>query len=237
MAAVEETSWWFAHRNTIIAAAVARYPWQAPLLDIGGGNGFQTRLLSRFGEGVVLVEPGAAGCLNAVSRGVSPVVRATLESLQLREGTVGAIALFDVLEHLASRDKLLSEAGRVLRRGGRIYVTVPSFRWLWSAEDVRAEHKLRYTAASLREELTGQGYEIEYLTYFFLSLVPAILVLRTLPTILGLRDSDHTTEPEHSAGGPLGRALCAMLRFEAGWISRGGTLPLGSSLLCVARKL
>jgi len=236
MASVEEASYWFAHRNSIIAAAVARYPWEAPLLDIGGGNGFQTRLLSSLGEGTVLVEPGAAGCLNAVVRGISPVIRATLESLRLREGSVGGIALFDVLEHLAARGALLGEAWRILRRGGRLYVTVPSLPGLWSSEDVRAEHKLRYTAASLRKELMRQGYEIELMTYFFLPLVPAIFALRTLPTMLGWRGSDRTTEHEHSAERPLGHALRALLRFEAGWIFSGHTLPLGSSLLCIARK-
>ena len=218
MAAVEETSYWFAHRNSIIAAAVTLYPWQAPLLDIGGGNGFQARLLSSLGEGVVMVEPGAAGCVNAITRSVSPVVRATLESLHLKDGSVGGIALFDVLEHLAPRGALLGEASRIIRRGGRLYITVPSLRWLWSYEDVRAEHKLRYTAASLREELTKQGYEIEYLTYFFLPLVPPIFALRSLPTLLGFHGTDHATGREHSADGFLGRALRSHLRLEVGWL-------------------
>jgi SAM-dependent methyltransferase len=236
LASVEKTSYWFSHRKDVITAAVRRYPWRGPLLDVGGGNGFQARALSAEREGVVLVEPGTAGCRNAVDSGFAPVVHATLESMCLRDGSVGGVALFDVLEHLASRKALLSEVRRILRPEGRIYVTVPSLRWLWSSEDVRAEHKLRYSPSGLREELTAQGYEIEFMTYFFMPLVPAIFLLRTLPTIFGCRGADRTTEREHGSEGILGRALRAALIAEAVWISGGHTLPLGSSLLCVARK-
>mgnify|MGYP007131759322 CR=1 FL=1 len=38
--AVEDTSFWFRHRNRCILEFVHRYRPDGPLLDIGGGNGF-----------------------------------------------------------------------------------------------------------------------------------------------------------------------------------------------------
>ncbi len=233
---LEDISYWFRHRAAIIESAVRRWPWRPPLLDVGGGNGFQAQLLSKLGDGVVLVEPGVRGCENAAARGVVPIVRSTLEALQLREESVGAIALFDVLEHLALRESLLAEARRVLRKGGRLYLTVPALGWLWSAEDVRAEHKLRYTATRLRAELLGQAFEVEHLTYFFLPLVAPILALRTLFSLTGIDKARLGYEREHSGSGIAGKVLRQLLGFEARWLARGHALPFGSSLLCVARK-
>src|SRR5438046_2339206 len=55
-AAIEDTSFWFRHRNRVIAAAVRRFPPLAgPIFDIGGGNGYVSLGLQRAGYSTVLV--------------------------------------------------------------------------------------------------------------------------------------------------------------------------------------
>ena len=57
---IEESSFWFKHRNACIEAAVKCHPPRSggPIFDVGGGNGFVTLGLIRAGFETVLVEPG-----------------------------------------------------------------------------------------------------------------------------------------------------------------------------------
>jgi hypothetical protein len=66
---IEESSFWFSHRNRCIAATVGNFPPQGAIFDIGGGNGLVARGLVEAGFPVVLVEPGEEGARNARQAG------------------------------------------------------------------------------------------------------------------------------------------------------------------------
>src|SRR6476619_953611 len=57
---VEAGSFWFAHRNRCIAAAIAHDPADPalPFADVGGGNGFVAAMIRTLGYRVVLIEAG-----------------------------------------------------------------------------------------------------------------------------------------------------------------------------------
>lgn len=230
---VEETSFWFAHRNAAILAAVRAFPpADGPLLDIGAGNGFVAAALQREGFDVVAIEPNESGAANAVRRGVSHVVRGTLDSARLEEGHAGGAGLFDVVEHIDEDRQFMTSVRRYLQRDGRVYVTVPAFPALWSDEDAYAGHFRRYTVASLRALLRDAGFDVEYATYFFSPLPLPIFLLRALPS----RVRKRRAEPKHAVGGKRTRAVLErMLRFELARIGRGAAIPFGSSCLAVAR--
>lgn len=120
--AVEDASFWFRHRNDCILAAVSGHPppWNGPIFDIGGGNGFVTQGLARAGFEVVLVEPGRAGAENAKRRGVEPVICATLEGAGFAPGTLPALGLFDVLEHISDGVSFLVSIRDLLVPGGKL---------------------------------------------------------------------------------------------------------------------
>ena len=233
--AVEEASFWFAHRNRAIAEAMRAFPpADGPVFDVGAGNGFVAAALQAEGFEVVAVEPNEAGAANAVRRGVSPVVRGTLESAGFRDATAGAIGLFDVVEHIDRDREFMLSLRRYLRPGGRVYLTAPAFPALWSDEDVHAGHFRRYTVASLGALLRGSGFEVEYATYFFSPLPLPIFFLRALPSRLVKRTTP--AEPRHRVGGKRTRAAMErLLRFELARIRRRAAIPFGSSCLAVAR--
>jgi ubiquinone/menaquinone biosynthesis C-methylase UbiE len=237
---VEDTSFWFRHRNRILDAVLDRYPPGGRLWDVGGGNGFQALHFAKKGLRVVLVEPGPVGCRNAERRGVSDIVQSTLESLRLPSDRLDAISLLDVVEHLPEPARLLVECRRVLKPEGRLYLTVPAFGFLWSDEDDYACHQRRYTRATLSRDVREAGFRIEYVTYFFQILVLPILVFRTLPYRLLRRRKDPrgaTMDPtEHAPGRRSEEILAALLSHEPGLIRRGRTLGFGSSLVAVAKR-
>src|ERR1700733_14503853 len=93
---LEESSFWFQHRNEIIYSLTQRFPFQNHFADIGGGNGCQfVFLANRYPEKMFfLIEPGYAGCLNAKHRGLSHIYNMLFQDFAFDEKKIGAIGLF-----------------------------------------------------------------------------------------------------------------------------------------------
>ena len=236
-AAVEDASWWFRHRNRFLLEVMRRHPPAQPFYDVGGGNGIVAAALRDAGIAAVVVEPGEAGARRARARGL-PAIHATLDAAGIGAGSAGAIGLFDVLEHIDHADSFLARAHGLLRAGGRVYLTVPAYRALWSAEDEYAHHYRRYTAASLRRALDRAGFDVELTTYMFALLPLPILLLRAIPYRLG-RAREFTAEAvtrDHGSAGLGSRMLDLVLRMELELYRRLGALPFGGSVVGVAKK-
>lgn len=236
---VEDRSFWFRHRNRCIVSLVRLFPPQGVLLDIGGGNGFVAQGLAEAGFACALLEPGLDGARAARARGVGPVICATLKDAGLAPGSIGAAGLFDVIEHIEDEATALREVWRILEPGGRLFVTVPAYQWLYSADDEAAGHFRRYTAASLRRALEAAGFRVEFATYLFLFLPPVVFALRTLPSRLGLRvaPAADLDPADHAPGGAARFLVDAALAAEYALLRRGVKSPAGGSCLCVAVKI
>jgi len=241
---VEDSSFWFRHRNACILEAVSQYPPAGPLFDIGGGNGFVARAMQDAGLEVVLVEPGAAGIVNARRRGIQQVVHATLEDARFIPGSLPAIGLFDVVEHMEDDHKFLETIRIHLSSHGRIYLTVPAYQGLWSEADVVAGHYRRYSRRVLRELLERVGFEVELATGFFRFLPPAILAMRVIPYRLGWKtpleaqEVDTKMVRQHQVkNGLVGRTLSWIQQREVTGIRERRENKFGASWLVVARKV
>jgi SAM-dependent methyltransferase len=237
-AQVEDESFWFRHRNRVICSVTRRYPPDGAILDVGGGNGYVAMGLQQAGFEVWLLEPGADGAAVARSRGIAHVIRSSFEDAELRDASVPAASMFDVVEHIEDDVGFLRELRRVMKPGGRLYLAVPTYQWLWSHEDVIAHHCRRYTQRSLADVCARAGFEVEYATYFFSFLPPPIFLLRTVPHLLG-RSANRGGEGiarDHAHRGARRRVLDAVLASELRVIERGSSIPFGSSCVLVARR-
>lgn len=234
---IEERSFWFRHRNACITAIARRLPPAGLFADVGGGNGFVSRALADDGHDVALVEPGQAGARNGWHRGVRPVICATLGQAGFEKGTLGGIGLFDVVEHIEHHVDFLADMRAHLRQDGRVYLTVPAFRTLWSAEDVAAGHYRRYSPSRLRRTLAQAGFAVEYLSAMFAWLPLPVFLARSLPTRLGLRsaESEQGAREHLLPRGVAGRVIARALEMERNAIAAGRSLPVGGSLIAVAR--
>lgn len=236
---IEDRSFWFRHRNDCIVSAMKLHPPDGTVLDIGGGNGFVTRRLIDEGFSAVLLEPGPAGAFNAKKkRHIPDVICARLEDCGFSNDSISAAALFDVLEHIEDDRAFLSQVHKCLKPGGKLYLTVPSFKWLWSGSDVCAGHRRRYSSDELADSL-GSLFEVLFITCMFQVLVLPMLLVRVLPYRLGIkRDRELLkTESEHGAdGGSIVRTFQRLLSSEAGRIASGRSIRTGTTCLCIARK-
>lgn len=239
--AVEDNSFWFKHRNNCITSIVKSYPPEnnGTIFDIGGGNGFVSLGLVNAGFDVALVEPGPIGAKHAKQRGLKNVICATTDTAQFKQESLPAVGLFDVIEHIEDDVAFLKSIRNLISEDGRIYVTVPAYNFLWSAEDVSAGHFRRYDLKSINQLLVTTGFEVEFATYIFRFLPFPIFLLRALPFKIGLSKTkkEKNTSRDHAAkGGVISHFLNYMLRSEIKNINRKQPMRFGGSCLVVAKK-
>lgn len=230
---VEDESFWFRHRNHCIVATVRRLPPAGPILDIGAGNGFVTRALQQAGFAAWAMEPGRAGAMAAKRRGIEHVIQSAFRDAGFAANTIPAAALFDVVEHVEDDAATLRDIRMALRPGGRLYLTVPAFQFLFSDADKEARHFRRYTASALARAVMGAGFKIEFGTYFFTPLLGPIFLFRTVPSWIGIsRGGGETAMQDHRGW----RIVEMLLDREARAIAKGQPRAVGASYLLVARK-
>lgn len=235
---VEESSFWFCHRNSCILEVVKGFPPAGLILDIGGGNGFVSQAIERSGYEVALLEPGWEGVRNSRSRGLANVIHSTFEGAGLKNGCLPAAGLFDVLEHIENDFDFLKMVKDSLIPGGLLYLTVPANRFLWSVDDEFAGHHRRYSSATLKRTLRRAGFDVDFFSHIFSILPIPLFLLRVLPQKIGLRRSvDLEIEKKrHDPSLNTFRSLLdGMLAIELACLRRGWTIPFGGSLLLVAR--
>jgi SAM-dependent methyltransferase len=206
--------------------------------DVGAGSGAMAKRLGRFDVDVVSVEPLPEGAREIARMGAEAFC-GTLEGLALPSGSLPAVGMFDVLEHIQDPGDLLDEVARVLFPDGVLVVTVPAYQWLWSAEDEALGHFRRYSTKTLRATLTRTGFSVRSARYCFASLVPAAALLRTLPYHLGRRRTAEETLSRNSGrlnpGARTNGVAEKVLAAEAK-ASRCVPLPFGLSVVAVAQK-
>lgn len=238
---IEDDSFWFRHRNACIAALVKAFPprGSGPIFDIGGGNGFVAKGLMDSGWDVVLVEPGPTGARNAKARGLPHVVCASTQSAGFKHGSMPAIGVFDVVEHIEDDIAFLRHLRDLLEPGGMLYLTVPAYRWAWSDEDAYAGHFRRYTKGSLTTALRAAEFKVRFISGIFSWLLMPVFLLRALPYRLRgarQRPADVAMRSDHTLPALIAPLANAVHRRELKMLSRKKPLSLGSSLICVAQK-
>jgi SAM-dependent methyltransferase len=108
------------------------------LLEIGSGFGVSLAImLKRFGVDAYGIEPASEGfdasngCAREILRAndLDParVIDAVGESIPFPDGSFDIVYSNNVLEHTSEPAKVLSEAARVLKPGGTLFVEVPNY--------------------------------------------------------------------------------------------------------------
>lgn len=232
---VDDHHWWYRGRRRIIRAELDRLalPERARVLDAGCGSGRTLEELVDYGNpvGIELDEDAAQ---LARDRGIAEIVIGRLEQLPWPDHSFDLITCLDVLEHTADDRLTLTELRRVCEPGGVALITVPAYQALWSLHDEANHHYRRYSKRSLRRAALDSGWAVMRISSFNSLLLAPAAVVRLTQRHLGTHNG-YTNDLEL---GPawLNDALEQPLRFEAGWLRRGHTLPAGLSLLAMLRR-
>ncbi len=232
----DERHWWYRGRRAVLRAELDRLgpPPGGRILDAGCGSGRTLDELVAYGS-VAGLDASAAAVERARERGHVDARVGSLEALPWPEGTFGLVTCLDVVEHTDDDRAVLRELLRVTAPGGRLVVTVPAHPALWSSHDVVNQHRRRYTRRTLRAALSGGGWTLERLTAFNSLLLAPAAALRVAERAVG-RGADRGRSDLELTPSRLDGVLAGPMRLEAAWLGRGGSLPVGLSLLAVARR-
>ena len=219
--------WWRAREETIVEVLAGLRPdahWGA-VLDIGCGDGLFFDRLSVLGE-VEGVEPDA-GLVSDDGPWRDRIHVRPFDASFDTGRRYGLIVMLDVLEHLADPVRALRHARSLLAPGGRMVLTVPAFRVLWTRHDEINHHVTRYTRAGLVRQARRAGLEVSEARYFFHWLFPVKLAVRAKERLLGAGDTLPAVPPRW-----INAAAYRLSRLEAAVATPLG-LPFGTSLLAV----
>jgi SAM-dependent methyltransferase len=236
--ALEETHWWYRGMRRIVFALLDQFYARGgslEILDAGCGAGGNLVHLQAYGR-VTGFDYSARAVGYAAARHSDRLARASVTELPYADGSFNLVTSFDVIvcAEVRSDEDALAEFARVLRPGGRLLLRVAALPALRGPHDTIVHGVRRYTAPRLRARLVGAGLEPERLTYANSLLAPAIFAQRQLQNVavrLGRRPASDVGEVAE----PLNGILAGMLGLEARWLEHG-SLPLGVSLIAVARK-
>lgn len=207
------------------------------LLDCGCGTGANLALLAEFGEPFGL-DLTWRGLEFARQSGRRRLARASLTAVPFASASFDVVTSFDVLYCLPDPAEALAiaEMYRVLRPGGALVVNTAALELLRGDHSVLGGEVRRYTRDRLRWALERGGFSIVRITYTNAVLFPLVATVRALQRLRGLGSPDRTRGDFAVPPAPINALLAGALSIEARLLAKGVNMPVGSSLLCLARK-
>ncbi len=203
------------------------------LIDCGCGTGFNLSLLRPYGRAVGF-DVAPRGLLHARAHGCV-VSRGDITRIPFASNTFDVVTSFDVIQCVDEDLAAAREMARVARPGGAVVLTVAALDVL-RGDHAEAWHEVRrYTPGGVRRLMHEAHLEIDRVSFIFGSVFPLMLAVRvgqrvTRPYRRLRGDHDIRVPPA-----PVNRALTGLVSAEAA-LARYVSMPVGSSLLVVARK-
>lgn len=236
----EQSHFWFRGFRQYMRPALARATAgiTAPrILDCGCGTGSNLEMLKPYGDAIGF-DLTRVGPEFAKAHG-HRVAQASISDIPFKSSTFDLVTSFDVFQTLPDvvERSGIAEIARVLKPGGYVLLHVAALEILHGKHSVLSEETRRYTAASLRTLVESAGFRIERLTYDHLSLLPIMLPVRMWHRFTAKDGVVEAGEGEITVPmAPVNALLTALVTAEA-LALRAVDMPLGSSLMCLGRKI
>lgn len=235
----EQQHFWFRGFRAFVRPLVAdalNGSGAARILDCGCGTGANLVMLTEFGRAFGF-DLSWQGLEFAHGYGQPRVAHASITHIPFASASFELVTAFDVLYSLTEvqESSALDEIFRVLRPGGAVIVNVAALNVLRGNHSVFGSEVRRSTRRRLRQILTVHGFDVVRLTYTNFTLFPLMLAVRTAQRMIGLATPEEAGTDIMVPPRPLNAVLASLLNLEARAL-RITNMPVGSSLLCVARK-
>ena len=210
---------------------------QPRLLDAGCGTGTNLPFLNNYGTSFGL-ELNWRGLRFGHQRGLPRLAQGSVTALPFATASFDVVLSFDVLYclHPPSENAAMTEMSRVLRRGGSLIINVAAMEMLKGDHSVLGGEVHRYSRRELGDKLERTGFDVTRITYTNASLFPVIATVRALQRLRGLKRGVDNKGDFYVPPAPINTLLSAALAVESRLIRAGANMPVGSSLLCLARK-
>ena len=239
----EETYWWNLSKREMVfgllksLGCLKEGKKDAIGADIGCGAGYTAKVFeSRYR--MVGVDVSRDALQLCRGRGLKRLCQMETDkfALPFKSDTFDLVLVLDVIEHLDDDTQALMECRRILRNGGRLIVTVPAFRALWSPWDEALGHRRRYTAQELTGAAAKAGLRIDRISYIFFFVFPVAVLVRCFKRAFQ-KDPRRYSSDFIPIPKLLNDLLIRVGRFEQWILTRlQWNLPWGLSLIAVMTK-
>ena len=206
------------------------------ILDCGCGTGSNLEMLRAYGRAVGF-DLTATGARFARAHGQT-VAQASIAAIPFRTSAFDLVTSFDVFQCLPDEIErtAIAEMARVLKPGGWLLLHVAALEILHGKHSVLSEEVRRYTPGRLRAIVERGGFQVDRLTFDHMSLLPLMLPVRMWHRATAAGGQVAAGEAEITVPmAPVNAALTALVSLEA-LALRAVNMPIGSSLMCLARK-
>lgn len=220
--------WWFESRKSIIKSFLKnKLKKKIDILDFGCGVGINLEMLSDFGNVFYYDDNKEAMYLNKNNKKFFQMKAIS----NLKKKKFDLIVALDVIEHINDDSKVVNYLSSLLKKNGKILITVPAYQFLFSLKDEILHHKRRYTKISLNK-IMKKKFHIIKSTYFNFFLSPAI-IFATL--FLKLFNKDYIDSVEKKPNVIVNFFLKSIFTFEKFFLNMIN-FPFGISLLFFGEK-
>jgi SAM-dependent methyltransferase len=243
---LEKTHWWFRGRRTVYLGLLRdRLRAKPPerVLDLGCGMGGFLAGLAELGAANARIVPSDVSLESlgrCRERGFSDGVLSSGYALPFAEGSFDLVCMFDAIEHIPDDGRVMREVARVLKPGGRVFVSVPAYQFLYANNDRVAQHQRRYTRGMLRRVFEQAGLAVERNShtnvFLFPLILPVVLAIKAWERLAGAAEAqaDHTNL-SWPIPGFVHACLHALFAAELPF-TRRFDWPVGHSIAALARK-
>lgn len=207
------------------------------LLDAGCGTGANLAFLQQYGIAFGL-ELYTRGLQFGHARGFPRLMQGSVTHLPFADASMDVVLSFDVLYCLESpaEQAAIREMFRVLRPGGSVVINVAALDILKGDHSALGGEVRRYTKPELRDKLARAGFQIARLTYTNATLFPITASVRALQRLRGVKAEENNRGDFYVPPAPINALFSGVLAVESTLIDAGVDMPVGSSLLCLAKK-
>lgn len=236
---LEEDYWWFKAKRHLLVKTVKHLTkdlnCNIRLLDGGCGTGAS---LLEFQK--ILPSVGVEKYFDALEfckqRNLKNILGAELESLPFKKETFDIILALDILEHVDNDIEVLRELSRVGKEKAILIVHVPAFMFLWSDHDLAVEHKRRYTANRIFEQLNNSNFKIRSLSYRLCSFFILGIIKKYFLKLKRLMYKDSKIKAYRPKPPKfINDILYYIIKIED-YLLNFIRLPFGLSIICIAQK-
>ena len=236
----EQRHFWFRGFRRFVAPLIAEATTgrsHARLLDAGSGTGANLPFLQEYGTAFGL-ELFQRGIRFAHQRGVPRLIQGSVTHLPIADGSIDVVLSFDVLYCLETpaEQAAIREMFRVLQPGGFVVINVAALDMLRGDHSALGGEVRRYTKHDLRGKLERTGFSVKRLTYTNASLFPITATVRAFQRLRGEKAESDNKGDFYVPPAPINALFSGALALESKIIEAGIDMPIGSSLLCLAKK-
>ena len=237
LAIIEDRHFWFRGRNILIEYIIKQLSQTSlSILEIGTGTGIVSVAMRKAAPNsfIIASELSKIGIQFARRRDLADAyVQMDARNIATTD-VFDLVVCCDVLEHIENDRCVLHEIYRTLKFGGACIVSVPQHKWLWSKMDEEACHVRRYERDALVKVVQQAGFTVEWISSFNMMLSLALFIRN----VFCVPDQMRRGASGMLEVSRLLNKICEnILKWEHSVVRYNVSLPFGSSLFLVAKKI